>query len=64
VALTEAMNVAQKIVALDSSYNSHRPLPHHHSKNHIDFMIALSEFISGIDCKLELGLKVCSSLYL
>ena len=29
---SDAMSVAQRIVALDSSYNSHRPLPNQHSE--------------------------------
>ena len=32
VLFSDAMSVAQRIVALDSSYNSHRPLPNQHSE--------------------------------
>lgn len=28
----EAINTAQKVVALDARYNAHRPLPHQHSE--------------------------------
>ncbi len=29
---SEAISIAQKVVALDARYNAHRPLPHQHSE--------------------------------